>query len=250
MLYRNNPTHTYGDAISDRQRVLLARHIQDVMRSAFVDFPIPSSAEIREWLREDNNRQYLFTYSEEGSTDKFAEIKSFISGEKCTSPQALYSELGIDAPREQIEEVFREHAILRPLRSQIEDFIDMVDKLYESGKFVLSVKYFAATADDGEAAQRDYASRVFLPFVRNVLLRDRPVIWAFMRKEAYGLITKERLAKIQYKILFDEPVQIGGEELRQIVMLPQDFIDSARINMFTKKLAVKAIVKVIGMLGD
>jgi len=247
MLCRSNPSHRYTEPISDSDRVNLARNIQYVMMSAFKG--IPSTQEIREWLRDDNNREYLFTYSEESSSSKFGELKALIGAQKHLTRDSLYEHLELDATREQLDQTFSDYAILRPFRSQVEDFIGLVDKIYESGKCVMSVLYFASTADEGDAAQRDYAARVFLSFTRQVLLKDRPIIWAFMRKESYDLISKERLSKINYQILFDEPEQIAGEELRQVVMLPQEFIDSARINMFTKKLAIKTILRVARMIS-
>jgi len=122
MLCRSNPSHRYTEPISDSDRVNLARNIQYVMMSAFKgDFPIPSTQEIREWLRDDNNREYLFTYSEESSSSKFGELKALIGAQKHLTRDSLYEHLELDATREQLDQTFSDYAILRPFRSQVED---------------------------------------------------------------------------------------------------------------------------------
>ena len=251
MKRRKNPSHTYQDELTPQQVERLSSNLYAVMQSAFKDFPIPSRSEVRGWLTDSEVSGFLFTYSEQGSDDKFGPLKSFIVCEKSESPEAFYQELGIDGSEENINELLNEYPLLKPFRSQFKKFFTLVEKIYSEGKYILDVSYFAAVSDDGEEAQKDYAARVFLTFLRQIVLdpKERPVIWGHMRKESYDLFTKERLKKVKYTKIFEEVDNIVGEDVTGVVLIPDELIEAAKLNVFMTKITISAIMKVINLIS-
>lgn len=230
---RHNPTHTYKDSLSPTGKRTLAQSIHTLMRDAFGRFPVPSQSEILESLDDlGDDKSVLFSYTAVGNDDSMRDLKAFLFAQRYKTFQHAISHFEI--PTEFNAEDFPEH---EGIADALEQALDFIKRIYSSGNYILDVSYFGASPKDGEKAQQDYAARVFLPFLRNVLMKDRPVVWGHMRADAYKLVKESRLEKIRYTIVYDQVDFVASEELRAVVLVPNELLD--RLDISKEELSAR-----------
>jgi len=230
---RTNPSHTYGSGMGVSDKAKLTKSIRAVYNSAFENTAGISSSDIGEWLScVELGKGFLLTYTEAKDTNKFEKIKAFLFAEKAITAHDACSFFDVESE-------------LDDASVRLSNFLRDV---YRLGRYFLDINCFAATMENGERSQRDYAARLFVTFTKDIFLKERPIVYADMWMSAYRLLSEDRLKKIKYTMVYDQQEVDEDDDIftQNVILVPNELFDDLGMSKEDIRLIFSSVLDTSG----